>query len=541
MKKGNRAQERPSFLPAVWLWTMILVSVSICGLISWTYIRQGRDMVETMEALNSIRQTRIDLAKGFLYISREEEFLFSREQGMSLLRQAVRSFRDSISWLSENLPDKPDIPDDVPAFIANIEEFSTLLSAWDTDADSRHLSEARIRIAFHSIDAQAAGIDRLVQQASRERTRKYDIEFLVILWLSSVFLAGLSVIMFLINRAREQSEATLKEYRILLNEIIDNASSLIYLFDKEGRCLLANRAYAELFRLPPEGLLGKKRSSWMPEELERKHHESDRAVMASGKAQTFEEESAGKDGTRYLTVKFPLRDKSAVPYAVGGISTDISPLKKTERQLTEALREKEVLLRELYHRTKNNMQVIQSILNLQSEHSENEEVKMVLKEAGFRILSMALVHQKLYESKNLSAINMQEYIHDLVSIILQSSLGPYAGVSVAEDLAPLAMSIDSAIPCGLILNELVSNSLKHAFPGGRHGKIRIGLHDRDGGGIELIYADNGIGVPEGFNFRNRQSLGLSIIYAIGEAQLKGKITFISAEGLEFRLSLDNES
>jgi PAS domain S-box-containing protein len=379
---------------------MILVSVSICGLISWTYIRQGRDMVETMDALNSIRQTRIDLAKGFLYISREEEFLFSREQGMSLLRQAVRSFRDSISWLSENLPDKPDIPDDVPAFIANIEEFSTLLSVWDTDEDSRHLSEARIRIAFHSIDAQAAGIDRLVQQASREQRRKYDIEFLVILWLSSVFLAGLSIIMFLINRAKEQSEATLKEYRILLNEIIDNASSLIYLFDKEGRCLLANRAYAELFGLPPEELLGKKRSSWMPEELERKHHESDRTVMASGKSQTFEEESAGEDGTRYLTVKFPLRDQSAAPYAVGGISTDISPLKKTERQLTEALREKEVLLRELYHRTKNNMQVIQSILNLQSEHSENEEVKMVLKEAGFRILSMALVHQKLYESKN---------------------------------------------------------------------------------------------------------------------------------------------
>ncbi len=219
------------------------------------------------------------------------------------------------------------------------------------------------------------------------------------------------------------------------------------------------------------------------------------------------------------------------PYGFVYIVRDISERKLTEERIQSSLKEKEALLRELYHRTKNNMQVIIALLQLHASKTVDNQVKSVFREMADRIQSMALVHQKLYQSKNLSSIDFREYITDLANLLLASYSIKVEKIKLILDVEKLLVQIDLAIPCGLILSELVSNSLKHAFPGERQGEIRISLHKTPDNVIELIAADNGVGVPEGFDFRNSVKMGIQSVFAIGEHQLRGEVQFESRGGV----------
>ncbi len=210
---------------------------------------------------------------------------------------------------------------------------------------------------------------------------------------------------------------------------------------------------------------------------------------------------------------------------------DITGRKQGEDRLKLALKEKETLLQELYHRTKNNMQVICSLLRLQSTYMEDAEVKNVFRDMESRIYSMALVHRKLYESQNLSSINLSEYIRELADLLIQSyQFGP-TSVSLSLDLEDVFVLIDTAVPCGLILNELISNAIRHAFPKGKPGNIQIRLRRLPDGSIELMVADDGVGVPKDFDFRSSGKLGLQSIFAIGEYQLRAKVDFHTDKGV----------
>ena len=213
------------------------------------------------------------------------------------------------------------------------------------------------------------------------------------------------------------------------------------------------------------------------------------------------------------------------------VQEDISERKKADEKIKAALYEKETLLRELYHRTKNNMQVIRSIISLQRAYSNNHEVEMMFQETENKIQAMALVHQKLYQSKDLSKINLAEYFGELVDLIMSSYHEPTGEIERELDLQDIHVLIDYAIPCGLILNELLSNSLKHAFHRSAKGLIKIKLSRNDQGEINLEYSDNGTGVPQDFNFRSQKTLGLQTIITITEHQLQGKIEFTPENGL----------
>jgi PAS domain S-box-containing protein len=209
---------------------------------------------------------------------------------------------------------------------------------------------------------------------------------------------------------------------------------------------------------------------------------------------------------------------------------ELAERKRAEQKITSALAEKETLLRELYHRTKNNMQVILSMVSLESAKSGNEELKATYRDIASRIQAMALVHQKLYQSQDLSQIDLQDYLQKLVPLVVQNYRLASQKIALRFELEPVEVLIDTAMPFGLVVTELISNSLKHAFPGEMSGEISLRL-SRTGEQIELHYADNGVGVSPDFDFRNQKSYGLQSIFALVESQMQGQVCFVTGAGL----------
>ncbi|HSB52491.1 MAG TPA: histidine kinase dimerization/phosphoacceptor domain -containing protein, partial [Dissulfurispiraceae bacterium] len=220
---------------------------------------------------------------------------------------------------------------------------------------------------------------------------------------------------------------------------------------------------------------------------------------------------------------------------VSSAQQELAERKLIEERIKASLREKEVLLKEIHHRVKNNLQVISSMLNLQSRHIRDGEALEMFKESQNRIKSMALIHEKLYTSTDLTMVDFPEYISTLATYLFHSYRVTSGIISLKTDVDNVSLNIDTAIPCGLIVNELISNSLKHAFPPGGKGEIWISLHPDEGGAFTLVIGDDGIGFPEGLDFRNTESLGLQLVNTLVE-QLDGSIDLDRSHGTEFRIS-----
>lgn len=218
---------------------------------------------------------------------------------------------------------------------------------------------------------------------------------------------------------------------------------------------------------------------------------------------------------------------------------DISERKQMEQQIKSSLKEKEVLLRELYHRTKNNMQVIRAMLVLQSAGSQDPEVQRLVQETDVKIETMALVHQMLYQSRDLSSISLDTYIRSLAGLVASSYCAADGLIELHFDLQALPVTIDIATPVGLVLNELLSNAYKHAFPGGRPGEICIRLARLNEDELRLDFSDNGVGVPEGFDLRQQKSYGLQSVFSIAERQLGGRVKVDTRCGIAYSIQFSN--
>ncbi len=213
------------------------------------------------------------------------------------------------------------------------------------------------------------------------------------------------------------------------------------------------------------------------------------------------------------------------------LKKEIKERKKMEEQIKESLGEKEVLLKEIHHRVKNNLQTIVSLLNLQSGYIKDKQALEVLKNSQERVRAMALIHEKLYESRDLSQIDFREYMHSLVTHLFDSySLMPDQ-VQLEMQIETVALDIETAIPLGLLINELVSNSLKHAFPGSRKGELRVNLGESEDEEYDhtLIIEDNGIGFPDDLDFRHSNSLGMMLVSTLVK-RLKGVIDMERKDG-----------
>ena len=212
---------------------------------------------------------------------------------------------------------------------------------------------------------------------------------------------------------------------------------------------------------------------------------------------------------------------------------DISDRKKTEDQLQRSLKEKEILLREVHHRVKNNMQVISGLIELQSAHITDPETHRLFRESYYRIKTMALIHESLYRSTDFGSIDFSTYLSELISYLLSSYGRTRDEIAVDIQLKMNTMNLDMAVPCGLIANELISNSLKHGFPGGKKGTISIRLEEVGRKECEFTVSDDGVGFPEDLDFRNTTSFGLQLINGLATHQMRGGVELRKGKGTTF--------
>jgi PAS domain S-box-containing protein len=219
------------------------------------------------------------------------------------------------------------------------------------------------------------------------------------------------------------------------------------------------------------------------------------------------------------------------------VYTDVTQRKQAEKQLRASLQEKDVLLREIHHRVKNNLAVVASLFYLQSEQIQDPAVEKLLQDSQDRVRSMALVHESLYRSENLAQVDLAEYARSLANHLFHVYGHPQSRVELLTDLQPVVLSIEKAVPCGLILNELLSNALKHAFPHHREGTIWLKLQRDAAGQITIRVADNGVGLPPHFDPATKSSLGLRVVRILTQ-QLQGRFDLLATNpGTEARLTL----
>jgi len=257
----------------------------------------------------------------------------------------------------------------------------------------------------------------------------------------------------------------------------------------------------------------------------------------------------GADGSATCECAFTTSGGAAIPMEVSvrafelegkrtliANARDITERRRSEDLLKSALREKEVLLREIHHRVKNNMQVITSLLNLQASQTEDPAARAMLEESRQRVRSIALIHEKLYRTASLADVDFAAYLKSVADELLRTFGKPE--ITCVLDLEPIRLEIGRAIPAGLIVNELLTNSLRHAFPPGTKGTTRVRLHAAKGGDVELGVEDDGVGFPRGKDLASANTIGLAIVRTLVE-QMQGTLTQEAGRGtnitIRFRL------
>jgi PAS domain S-box-containing protein len=325
--------------------------------------------------------------------------------------------------------------------------------------------------------------------------------------------------------------------------ILDTVSDGIITFDGLGNVESINPAAEGIFGYSADEVIGRNVNMFMPGAYHSNHdnyrqrHSSDGESNAKSIGNTVE--GRRKDGTRFPLDLVVGKVKFDGERLFTGVVRDITERKLAGDMLLAALNEKELLLKEVYHRVKNNLQVVSSLINLQSKHVKNQAALDVLKQSADRIKAMALLHEKLYQSKDLARIDFNDYIRSLVEHLLYSQDTQQDKIKIAIRIATVFLDVDTAIPCGLIVNELMTNALKHAFPDGRPGEIGITFKQHQGEFV-LNIADNGIGLPVGLDFQKSASLGLQLVASL-TAQLMGQMTLDQAKGSSFTLRFNKIS
>jgi len=255
----------------------------------------------------------------------------------------------------------------------------------------------------------------------------------------------------------------------------------------------------------------------------------------AGETLKFETVYVNKRGVQHWREVFlnPIKDERDVVIEISCIAHDITDQKVAEENIHQSLKEKEVLLKEVHHRVKNNLQVISSILNLQSSYVKDKKSLDLLLESQNRIKSMAFVHESLYQTKDFSNINFSSYVENICSNLVHSYSNPDNPPELTMDLESIQLNLDTAIPCGLIINELISNALKYAFKGKEKGKLDVMVKSiKDT--LKIVISDNGKGLPENIDFRNTESLGLQLVVTLVE-QINGKISLETKKGTKFTI------
>jgi len=309
------------------------------------------------------------------------------------------------------------------------------------------------------------------------------------------------------------TETALRESEERYRTIIENIEDGYFEFDIAGNITFLNNSACRMFGTTYAGIMGMNYREYTDKENSKILYQAFNKVFRTGESSKgIAYETIRKDGTkRYMGSSASLiRNTSGQPIGFRSIMRDITEHKRAEEKIRTSLREKETMLKEIHHRVKNNLQVISSLLAMQSSYLQDEKSKEMLQNSIGRVRTMAMIHTQLYQSVDLARIDFANFIRDLVGRLRQSYVTAISPIEIHVDVTDVSLPIDTSIPCGLILNELVSNALKHAFPEGRGGEINISMATV-GNRFVLKVRDNGIGLPESVDFQNPRSLGLELV------------------------------
>jgi PAS domain S-box-containing protein len=337
---------------------------------------------------------------------------------------------------------------------------------------------------------------------------------------------------------RMQAEQELRVERDRAQRYLDIASVILVAIDGYGMITLMNRKGHEILQYAEGELLGQ---NWFDTCLPAVVRESVRTTFLqlmcgdAVAASYYENAVITKTGEERLIAWHNTLIHDDAAKIIGTLSSgeDITQRRRAEGQIKASLAEKEVLLREIHHRVKNNMQVMISLLNLQANQLPDSQTRAALLESQNRIRSMALVHESLYQSANLSQVNFQDYLYKLLSY-LQTVYVIKPSIRLNLESEPISLSVDQAIPCGLIVSEMVSNAIKHAFPGERSGTVTVHLNKVEQRN-RLTVSDDGIGIPADLDIYHTSSLGMQLITILTN-QLDGELELVRQGGTTFQIT-----
>ncbi len=334
------------------------------------------------------------------------------------------------------------------------------------------------------------------------------------------------------KEAQEALHKSEEKYRVL----VENAMDGIYIISPDG-FEYVNPAFEEIFGYKEKEVCNKKFNFF---DL---IHPEDRLMIAKREeARKRGEKTPTLYSFRVMTKEGKVKhvEVDTIPLQgekvrILGVLRDITERKEAEKQLKSALTENETLLRELHHRVKNNMQIISSLLRLQARNIKNKKLHEAFKSCHNRIRSMALIHEKFYKSEDLTRIELDKYIQELTIHLFHTYGVAPNNIRFTTEMEKVRIEINRAIPLGLITNELVSNSLRHAFPNGKKGEIRIKLRKSFNSKFELFIGDNGVGIPGNIDISNARSLGMQLVNDLVK-QIEGQLDLKRDGGTSFQIT-----
>jgi PAS domain S-box-containing protein len=504
----------------------------------------GRDITEARWMFEALKKAYIELEEQIeertvelcSANARLKDEIEQRSRAEEQLRESEKRYHDLVNFLPQ-----PVFEIDEKGFLAFANRAAFNAFGYTAEDMEKGLN-IRGLIAPEDRERVMQNIGRLFEgedHSDNEYTalRKDGLRIPVIAYVSRILRAdrtvGLRGIAIDVAKSKQAQEA-LRESEKRYRRIVETAQEGIWLVDSQTRTTYVNQRMADMFGYTIEEMLGRSIHDFMDEESS-----TQAGINFSRQIQGIKEHRdflfKRKDGSKlWATLSTrPIFDDDRQFVGALCMVCDISDRKMAEERIIASLKEKEVLLREIHHRVKNNMQIVSSLLSLQSAHMTGKDPSRVFQDCHNRIQSMVLIHETLYRSENLADIDFVEYLRKLVRNLSRSYTDCCGNAGIVVEGNDIFLDINRAIPCGLIVNELVSNAFKYAFQGGPQGEIRVGIESIDNR-FRLIVKDNGFGFPETTDWRNTNTLGLQLVTMLVE-QLGGTIECNNTNGTEFKI------